>query len=254
MRKRAQLRPPMNTDLYIAGIMGIAPALALMFWTLRDYTYPKVEKPFFNDVRVFLLLAIGMVIGVVMIAVQNLFDVSVIASGIVFGLLFAIIWELVKLVFLNMPRLQKRLDTPFYGLALGLGIGAMMGFGAAALTFNAFSSGKVPVPWDTYVVLAIIAVQFVLLNGSTTATIGIGVARGLPFSYFSQAAMVHIVFNMIMVPFYAVIEVKPPINYIFLAAATVLVAWYYYHVHSRLLPDLIARELKKFARKTKVTK
>jgi hypothetical protein len=244
----------MNYDLYIAGIIGIAPALALMFWTLRDYTYPKVEKPFFNDVRVFLLLAIGMVIGVVMISVQNLFDVSYIASGIVFGLLFAIIWELVKLVFLNMPRLQKRLDTPFYGLALGLGIGAFMGFGAAALTFTSYSSSNLPVPADTYAVLIIIALQFVLLNGSTTTIIGVGVAKGQPFGYFSQAAMIHIGFKMLMVPFYARAEVDPLIGYAFMAVATGFVIWYYYVVHARVLPELIRTELKKFARKTKASK
>ncbi|MCU0862009.1 MAG: hypothetical protein MUE65_06800, partial [Methanomassiliicoccales archaeon] len=83
----------MNTDMYIAGAIGIGPALALMYWTLKSYTYPSVEKPFFDDRRVFGLLAVGMVLGVLLYAVQQFFPMD----QVLYALVFALIYELVKL-------------------------------------------------------------------------------------------------------------------------------------------------------------
>ena len=42
----------MNNDMFIAGAIGFAPAILLMFYTLKNYTYPAVERPFFDDRKV----------------------------------------------------------------------------------------------------------------------------------------------------------------------------------------------------------
>ena len=118
----------MNNDMLIAGAIGFAPAMILMFWTLRDYTYPKVEKPFFEDKKAFGLFAVGMVLGVAIYAAQSWFPLQVVYVA----LAFALVEELVKLMILNFPKFQRKLDTSFYGLAIGLGIGSTMGFGADA--------------------------------------------------------------------------------------------------------------------------
>ena len=101
----------MNNAMLIAGAIGFAPAMILMFWTLRDYTYPKVEKPFFEDKKAFGLFAVGMVIGVIIYSAQSWFALDL----VLIALLFALVEELVKLMILNFSRFQRKLDTSFYG-------------------------------------------------------------------------------------------------------------------------------------------
>ncbi|OPX62120.1 MAG: hypothetical protein A4E29_00641 [Methanomassiliicoccales archaeon PtaB.Bin134] len=212
----------------MAAALGVGPALALMFYTLRDYTYPQVERPFFDDRKLFLMLAVGMVIGVVVYVLQSYFDLGF----ILFALLFAVLEELIKLVILNMPRFSRKLDTSFYGFALGLGIGSTMAFGAVFYTMQ--QSDMDLLAWITVLVLA---VQMVLLHASTGALIGTGSARGEMWGYFAQAGLVHIGFNLLM---------AIPLNFDNIIAAwagvilaTLLVAYYYLQVHRHLLPSVV---------------
>jgi hypothetical protein len=219
----------MDWQMLLAAAVGVGPALALMFWTLRDYTYPKVERPFFDDRKLFLLLAVGMVVGVVVYSVQSWFSMAY----VLFALLFAVLEPLVKLVVLNLPRFQRKVDTAFYGLAFGLGIGSTMAFGAV---FQSMSVLDEALGWA---IVVVIAVQFVLLHASTGALVGTGVARGEPWGYFAHAGLVHIVFNMLMVPFF----MGETWGYATFAAATLWVAYYYLQVHRRLLPAVVREAL-----------
>lgn len=218
----------MDWGMMMAAALGVGPALALMFYTLRDYTYPQVERPFFDDRKLFLMLAVGMVIGVVVYVLQSYFDLGF----ILFALLFAVLEELIKLVILNMPRFSRKLDTSFYGFALGLGIGSTMAFGAVFYTMQ--QSDMDLLAWITVLVLA---VQMVLLHASTGALIGTGSARGEMWGYFAQAGLVHIGFNLLM---------AIPLNFDNIIAAwagvilaTLLVAYYYLQVHRHLLPSVV---------------
>lgn len=218
----------MDWGMMMAAALGVGPALALMFYTLRDYTYPQVERPFFDDRKLFLMLAVGMVIGVVVYVLQSYFDLGF----ILFALLFAVLEELIKLVILNMPRFSRKLDTSFYGFALGLGIGSTMAFGAVFYTMQ--QSDMDLLAWVTVLVLA---VQMVLLHASTGALIGTGSARGEMWGYFAQAGLVHIGFNLLM---------AIPLNFDNIIAAwagvilaTLLVAYYYLQVHRHLLPSVV---------------
>ncbi len=224
----------MNWTTMLAAALGIGPALALMFWTLRDYTYPKVERPFFDDRKLFGLLAVGMVIGVVVFVLQSYFNLGY----ILFALLFAVFEELIKLVILNMPRFARKLDTSFYGLSLGLGIGSTMAFGVVFYTILQ-SSELDALGWATVIILAF---QMVLLHASAGAMIGTGSARGEVKGYFAQAGLLHIGFNLLM---------AIPLNFdnIYLAwvgviLATLLVVYYYAQVHRHLLPAVIKGALK----------
>jgi len=231
----------MDDALLLAGLIGIAPALALMYWTLKDYTYPKVEKPFFDDRRVFFILAVGMVVGVVVFAVQILFGLT----DLLFVALFAILGELVKLVILNFPRFQRRLDTAFYGVTLGLGIGAMMSVG---LIFNVLSENVALGPEDA-VVIAFLAAQSALLNGATGGLIGIGVTKSLAFTYFSEAALYHLATSVILIGVFLPLDF--PWWLVALSAATVLSGYAYWQMHAKILPDLVHKEVARFAKKIK---
>ncbi|MFP4170026.1 MAG: hypothetical protein ACLFUV_03255 [Methanomassiliicoccales archaeon] len=217
----------MNTDLLVAGAAGFGPAIIIMYYTLKDYTYPVVERPFFDDRKAFGIFTIGLVIGTVVFAAQTWVSLEV----LLVALGFAAMEELLKLVVLNLPRFQGKLDTSFYGLSLGLGMGATMGFGAFYLTIGQVDQ----LAGGSIVLLSLIGLQFVLLHASTGATIGVGVARGSPWEYFAQAAIVHLGYNLLMIPFYQ----NQWYSLVFFALATVILAAYYLHVYRRMIPTLV---------------
>jgi hypothetical protein len=147
-------------------------------------------------------------------------------------LLFAIVEELVKLMILNFPRFQRRLDTSFYGLTIGLGIGSTMGFGAAYVGLHFVESVSA---WTIFVVV-LLAIQLVLLNASTGATIGIGVTRGSPWAFFAQATLIHLVYNLLMIPFYTNPDA---FGYAGFFVALAILVGYYLYVHTRMLPKVV---------------
>jgi hypothetical protein len=223
----------MDWQMMLAAALGVGPALALMFWTLKEFTYPKVERPFFDDRKLFLLLAVGMVLGVLIFVVQSYFNLGF----LLFALLFAVLEELIKLVLLNMPRFQRKLDTAFYGYALGLGIGSTMAFGVVFYTIQQSES----VGLDTWLAIIILAVQMVLLHSVTGAMIGTGVARGEVWGYFAQAALVHIGFNLLMaVPLNVDNDL---LGWAGVIIATLLVVYYYVQVHRYLIPAVVKEAL-----------
>jgi hypothetical protein len=235
----------MNTDMFVAGAIGLAPALALMYWTLRGYTYPAVKKPFFDDRKVFGLLAVGMVLGVALFAVQQFFDLAL----VLFAFLFAAIYEIVKLLALNLKRFAGKIDTPFYGITIGLGMGGTVGLGYTWSTILTFAAGGIVPDLRDYLILLVIAVGLCLLNGSTGAMIGMGVTRGQPFGFFANALLIHLAYNMVMIAFFA--ESGTWIGYLGLALATTIAAYSYYRVHFQALPALVQEGLRKFEARSK---
>jgi hypothetical protein len=230
----------MNTDMFIAGAVGFAPAIVLMYYTLKDYTYPAVEKPFFDDRKAFGIFAVGLVLGTIIYAVQTYFSMTI----IIVALAFAVLEELVRLVILNFPKFQGKLDTSFYGTTLGLGMGATMGFGAVYITIGQLGELS-PLSW---VVLIVIAVQFVLLNGGNGMNIGIGAARKMPWPYFAQAVLVHLAYNMLMIPFFSGDEL---LGYPLFILATVILILSFYQSWKRFLPDLVAEQVSRYEKRAK---
>ena len=58
----------MDYAMYIAGGVVFVPALLMMYYILRKYTYPAVEDPFFKDSTLFTLFAVGLIEGFVISA------------------------------------------------------------------------------------------------------------------------------------------------------------------------------------------
>jgi hypothetical protein len=230
----------MNYDMYIAAAMGIGVALALMYWTLKNYTYPAVEKPFFDDRRVFGLLAVGMVLGVLIFAVQQYFPIE----EVLFALLFAVIYEVVKLMVLNLKRFARKLDTPFYGLTIGLGMGGTVALGYIWGALTNLRIGDVAPTLVDYTIFMFWAIQLCLLNGSTGAIIGVGVTRGQPFGFLANAILVHLAYNLVMIGFFT--SPASLLGYICLAVATVITAYSYYRVHFQVLPALVKEGVAKY--------
>ncbi|HEY3419334.1 MAG TPA: hypothetical protein VGK23_02135 [Methanomassiliicoccales archaeon] len=235
----------MNYDMFIAGAIGFAPAILLMFYTLKNYTYPAVERPFFDDRKVFFMFAVGIMIGVVLASINYLFVTGDAYSLIIFGILFALLEEMAKFVILNLRRFLQKLDTTFYGVTLGLGIGSTTGFGAAFFALTALNGQGGPLD---YVFLVLLAIQLVLLHGATATTIAIGSARGNPWPFLMQAIMVHVAVNLLMVPYYLA---EKPLGFISFAIALGFLAMYYRHVSKTMIPDVVSEALSRMRHASK---
>ena len=215
---------------------GFAPAMALMYYTLRDYTYPKVEKPFFDDRKLFAFFALGVVLGMVIFAFENWGSYIAGAETVLVLIMgFALMEELMKLVILNFPRFQRKMDTAFYGLSMGLGMASTFTFATIYLFILDLAD---PQPID-FVAVSFLGILFVLLHGSTTATIGVGVVRGQARTYFLDAFLIHIGFGLLYESFFVVELIPPPVNLLGLVGASAIVVYAYTKVHRRLLPDLV---------------
>jgi hypothetical protein len=239
----------MDFTSLIAAAIGFAPPIALMLWTLGEYTYPKVEKPYFSDPTLFGLFAIGIVIGVVLYAVSLFISPA-------YALVGFLLEESVKLLIINLPRFQRRADTPFYAFGLSAGM-------ASAIAFGLVNRALAGVGLDPFaiVIMIIYSMMTAFLQISTGTTIGMGVARGTPWPFFGQAVVVHLAYVLLLAPFSTALTNDMLLSYILFAVAFVFVATYYYYVHKRFLPAYVKEALAKMggmkpkkARKVRRTK
>lgn len=162
----------MDYALYIAGALVFIPALLMMYYILKGYTYPAVEDPFFKDSTLFTLFAVGLIEGFVISAFYVKMDIS----NMLIGLLFAVIQVMLILVVLNLKRFHRKSDTVFYGFSLGMGQGVGMAFGVAASLLSVFKDLQ-DVDVYTWAIVIVFAAQELLLMCSVGATVGEGVAR-----------------------------------------------------------------------------
>lgn len=220
----------------VSLVIGAGPAFGLMYFTLKDYTFPAVEKPFFNDRKVFMFFAIGIIVGVIVFAFEDWGNRSASAETAIALLLgFAIMEELMKFVVLNFPRFQRKVDTAFCGVGFGLGIATTFTFATIYVFF--LDVGNVQIA--EVIAGFLLGFMFVLLHGSTTGLIGTGIARGEAQVYFIEALLIHIGFALFYQSFFAVELVPFPVNLVGLVIAAAIVVWGYHRMHSIALPNLI---------------
>jgi hypothetical protein len=221
----------MDITSYVAAAIGFAPPLALMLLTLQPYTYPKVERPYFSDPKLFGMFTIGIVIGAVLYAVSLFLALE-------YALVGFLLEESVKLMIINLPRFQRRADTPFYAFGLSAGM-------ATALAYGVVNRALVQTGLDplALVVMIVYSVMLAMLQISTGTTIGMGVARGTPWPFFAQAVVVHLAFVLMLVPSSASFVGSGVVATALFVAALVFVAVYYRYVHHRMLPQYVQEAL-----------
>src|SRR4030066_310998 len=145
----------------------------------------------------------------------------------------------------NFPRFQKKIDTAFYALALGLGIGSTVTFANVYIfLLDVESVGPAEVG-----IVAFLGVLFVLMHGSTTTIIGIGVARGDVKGYFPEALLIHVLFGLLYESFFAIDIIPPPANALGLGGATAVVVYAYAKIHRTSIPALVKDANRLAARK-----
>ncbi|MGN1044418.1 MAG: hypothetical protein ACI4Q9_00475, partial [Candidatus Methanomethylophilaceae archaeon] len=198
----------MEMTMYIAAAAVFVPALVMFYYVLRDYTYPKVENPFFEDSKVFTLFAVGLIEGFfISWAYVNFFD----KSNLFVGVIFALIQVLALLVVLNLRRFHGKSDTVFYGYSLGIGQGVGVAFGVTVFLLSiAFLTDDVDIP--TIAMAAAFIAQELLISSSVGATVGEGVARLRLMEYTSKAA----VFSVSCMILWTFVFILDPASYLWI--------------------------------------
>lgn len=229
----------MDTGLALAALIGLGSALVLMYAVLRNYTYPKIEEPFFSDPTLFKIFTVGLFEGTLLFVLYTylwqLF--TVVGLGFVVAILFGAIIEFAKLVTLNLKRFSGISDTIFYGFGLGLGLGAAMAFGMIYYWLK----GELDVTSTIMVVM--LALQYLLLGAANGVVVGEGVARRKPMEFTLQAVLYSAAFHLIIIPFYMETDVIW-IKYVALIAASALAVFIFYRAIYRILPKVVDDVLK----------
>src|SRR5213083_936323 len=108
-----------NVDFLVAFLLGILPAIGILWTSLRRFDRPYVDRTLFDDRRVFGSLAVGLVFG----TIASVFALSIPRSGSVGGHVAVAAGFLsdqpFKLLCLKRRRHQGRVDADGHGGELG---------------------------------------------------------------------------------------------------------------------------------------
>ena len=227
----------MSTQLIFGAAMliGIAPALVLMFLGVRNYTYPRVEQPFFSDPTFFSMFVVGLVGGAILSFV--LWGMGLLGN-VVAMVLFALIESMVMVVVMNLRRFRGKSDSVFYGYSVGLGLSSGMASGLMYYFLNLT---------DTYdaasvAFMVLLSVSMALTFGSAGTTVGEGIARHRVAEFALQAVILVIIYNML---FYASIQLMDGYLYLVVLALMTAVGGFYYHrTMFQRLPQIVREVLK----------
>jgi len=221
-------------DILLAAV-AFGPMILLLYMTLKDYTFPKVEKPFFDDRKVFAFMTFGIVLGTVFFFIDSMAGSSDnLSIVLLLGAVIPLLQGLIKLAILNWPKFQRKVDTAFYGLAFGLGIAATYSFSKMFASLLQAEANDLA----SLLLVIMMGVQIVLIQGSTTAMIGVGCARGTPWTYFAYSMIYAFAYSYLLygLAFAATVDIA--------VVAMMLLMWTvciysYWHVYRIDLPNLI---------------
>jgi len=233
---------PTQLDFIVAFLLGILPALFLVWFSLRRFDKPRVDHTLFDDRRVFGSFAIGMVFG----AVSSFLNVGLPRGSPgewILGLAgILLLEESFKLVYLNRRGYRGRFDTTFTGVALGAGMAATTTI--ASVYLSDLSMLYLPQVLATF---ALISVSLGLVNVDTGALIGFGASRGVMWFPLAQALGVRYLYAALLAP--TGLAVPPEWQLLAVAAATVFALWLYRYVYAQVLPGTLPEDMRRKARR-----
>ena len=182
---------PMSSNYMINGFMsqssvllGIIPALILMYYSLKGWHEKFVEK------TLFIMFIIGIISGFLVAIVQ-----SQIAVSLELLILYPFLEQIIKVVVLNLRRFHDKQSTVIYGLALGLGFGSIYPPASMILIPEGFTTIQL-------IIILLGSIGLVFTHGATGAFIGYGVYKGkMPWYYFISV-LILIVANLLRDPTY----------------------------------------------------
>jgi len=244
---------------FLSGLIGFGPAIGVLYHALRTFDYPYTEKSYFDTRRIFLALAVGMVVGTVTGAISVGFRLAItsLLALVVFLLLLALFEEALKLVYLNRKGYRGRFDTTFVGVSLGIGVAAIVSAGSS------YSNGPALFAVSNVATLLGFSISLALVHGATGAILGYGTSHGEVVVALAQAFFARVLHAGMLVPFFVWSSLPNPesqvaIPLFSLAAAVaftlLLYVWVYRHVLPDTLPPELRRERRRRVRATRTAK
>ncbi|MEM3397229.1 MAG: hypothetical protein QW620_06510 [Thermoplasmata archaeon] len=234
----------MYVDFSVASIIGIIPAIVLLYNLLKKYERPYVEFALFDFGRVGLGFVVGLFVGVVVGVVRYVFYDVITTSTFVEPVIlmlafFPFFEELLKLIILNTKFFHRKFDTVFYGISLGTSIGLMSFVSLALIMLRSTDLGASP---HLIGVLLLVAMNFIFINAFTGSVIGYGVQANKIWSHLVRAVLFSAINNFLLFPFF---RAMPVLMYLFLIFAFVYSIFTLYLVERRVIPSAIPEQVKK---------
>ena len=226
----------------IALLVGFAPVFLAMDMVLKNYTYPRVENPFFKDSTFFILFTVGIIIGVILYFVIRFFYLLESPFAIIYMIMMALIELMAMVVVMNLKRFRGKSDSIFYGYGIGLGMGGgfAAGFAYALCAVASAVDTDVNIPVIAFYVICL-SVSLTLIFGSCGTNVGEGIARHIPLQFVMQASIPLIAYNMLLAVLWTSTGV---LFYVILIAMLVLGAFYFHKCLFVNLPRIIREVLK----------
>ncbi len=228
----------MDMTMGFAMVLGIAPALILMFLGVRNYTFPRVEQPFFSDPTFFMLFVAGMIEGSMLFLVMRLFFAP---SNIILMALMAVIQVLAMVVVLNLRRFRGKSDSVFYGFALGLGNACGLATGFCYLIYASLAGVEGGID-ASLVILLLMSVSMAMILGSCGTTVGEGIARHRVMEFSLQSLLPLVAYNMLMAAM--IMNGESTMTYVYLVLMMAISAFYYYLIMRKKLPGIVREVLR----------
>ena len=220
----------------LAMVLGIGPALILMYLGVRNYTYPRVEQPFFSDPRFFMLLVVGMIAGSVLFFALRVLGFT---TNVVYMVLMAVIEVMAMVVVMNLKRFRGQSDSIFYGYALGLGMSCGLSTGIVFVVASTIETIDASVA-----VIVLMSVSFSLMLGAVGTTVGEGISRHRVMEFALQAAIPAIIFNILLWVLFQNPEDYGVLYYVCLVVMVAVSAYMFYRTMYQRLPQIVREVLK----------
>jgi hypothetical protein len=243
----------MDSLMFLAGLVGFAPALVVLFMLLRDYDYPRMEKALFSDTKVFALVAAGMIVGTVLFIVEGPLYQSFYVHGeegsafdvgmffVIFVILFSLVEEGGKLMVLLFPAVRGKFDCVFYGVAMGCGLSAVAVLETVYVSIG--QAGEMPGA-DWFLAICLYSIALAMLHPSTGAIIADASHRGEPWHGLIRALAIRFAVATMMLPYYYTDNIWLSVPPMLVVSLLVL-----QHVHAKVIPSTLPEEMRAALRK-----
>lgn len=232
-------------DFSVALMIGIGPALGVLYWSIRRYDIPFTQYRLFDDRRLFGGFAVGMIFG----AVAAFVEVNPLAgiSGTIVALVaFVVFEEGFKMVWLNRKAYRGRFDTTFYGVSVGVGTAAML---VVATILLYISRSGVFYTIDGVVTFALFSVSTSFVHADTGVLIGFGASRGETIWPYVKAVLVRVAHTLILLAFS--VGIDEPWSGVSVVTSLAFAAIVYHFVYTVLLPGTLPADIQRELRREK---
>ena len=240
----------------VGGIIGFGPALFLIWFSLRKYSYPFVEGSLFEDRKVFFMLAVGMVVGTFLFTFERfLYPFFMLEESVIFlmfiliyVLAFPILEDIIKFVILNFKGYQGRFDSTFYGLSLGAGYSATAIIGYVIIEMARADKLNISVAPESWLGLIFLSSCTALIHCSVGATLGNATGKNLGLRGLPLALIPHILFNLLMFPWFVTGQLWYSLI-IVIPYSVIVFRGVYLHTLPESLPQEIQKEMRRSHRR-----